>query len=142
MTTLAEKFELHVPSSIENLALIREFTGRVARKSGLAKADVKRLELAVDEACTNVIEHAYGSDCTKEVLIQASFDDEQLVIVVSDTGLDFDPTTVPPKEVSELIESRATGGLGLRLIKAIMDEVSYDFEPGEKNELRMVKNLK
>jgi serine/threonine-protein kinase RsbW len=142
MTALEKKFTLHVPSSTENLALIREFVTSIAGQSGLDGSEVAALELAVDEACANVIEHAYAHDATKEVIVRATFDQETLRIDVEDTGLGFDPDSIPQQEVDRLIKLRKTGGLGMRLMKSVMDEVHYEIEPGIKNELHMVKRLK
>ena len=65
-------FTLHVPSSTENLVLIREFVTSIATRAGLDESDVAKLELAVDEACANVIEHAYQHDSSKEVTVAPS----------------------------------------------------------------------
>jgi anti-sigma regulatory factor (Ser/Thr protein kinase) len=142
MTAIENTFTLDVPSTTENLALIREFVTRVAGQAGLNETEVGQLELAVDEACANVIEHAYGDDKTKQVIVRAIFDEDTLRIHVIDTGKGFDPTQVPEQELKDLIAKRRTGGLGMRLIKTLMDEVHYDIEPGKKNELRMVKKLR
>jgi serine/threonine-protein kinase RsbW len=142
METLEQKFCLQVPSSTRNLAMIREFVVKVAEQSGLSESDRSHLELAVDEACSNVIEHAYGHDVKKEVTIRATFDDDELRVSVIDSGAGFDPTTVPQKELGELVRQRRTGGLGMRLIKSLMDEVRYEIEPGKKNELHMVKKVR
>jgi serine/threonine-protein kinase RsbW len=142
MTAIENTFTLDVPSTTENLALIREFVSRVAAQAGLNEVEVGQLELAVDEACANVIEHAYGDDKTKQVMVRAIFDEDALRIHVIDTGKGFDPTQVQEQELKELIAKRKTGGLGMRLIKTLMDEVHYDIEPGKKNELRMVKKLR
>ena len=87
-------FTLHVPSSTENLVLIREFVTSIATRAGLDQSDVAKLELAVDEACANVIEHAYQHDSSKEVTVRAIVDDEALRIQVVDTGRGFDPMSV------------------------------------------------
>ena len=142
MPALEKKFTLHVPSSTENLALIREFVTNIATQSGLESSDVAKLELAVDEACANVIEHAYGHDTTKEVVVRATFDDETLRIDVEDTGRGFDPDSVQPEELERLNQDRKSGGLGMRLMKTIMDEVHYEIEPGKKNELHMLKRIR
>jgi len=142
MTAIENIFTLDVPSSTANLALIRDFVTRVAAQAGLGDAEVAQLELAVDEACANVIEHAYGDDATKQVKIRAVFDDDALRIHVIDTGVGFDPTQVQQQDLKDLIAKRKTGGLGMRLIKTLMDEVHYEIEPGRKNELRMVKKLR
>jgi len=141
MTAIENTFTLDVPSTTQNLALIREFVSRVAEQAGLNETEVGQLELAVDEACANVIEHAYGDDKTKQVMVRAIFDEDTLRIHVIDTGKGFDPTQVQEQELKDLIAKRKTGGLGMRLIRTLMDEVHYDIEPGKRNELRMVKRL-
>lgn len=137
-----QTFTLDVPSSTENLAIIRDFINRIGSQAGLDESDVGKLELAVDEACANVIEHAYGHDARKQVAIQVVYDEDTLRINVVDTGKGFDPSTVKEEELRELVEKRRTGGLGLRLINSLMDEVHYEIEPGKKNELRMVKKIR
>ena len=74
--------------------------------------------------------------------MRATFDDEKLKISVIDEGRGFDPAKVPQKSVDELIHERRSGGLGIRLIKTLMDEVSYEIEPGQKNELHMTMLIK
>jgi anti-sigma regulatory factor (Ser/Thr protein kinase) len=135
-------FSLRVPSSKENLAMIRSFVNSVGNRSGLSQSEVDLLELAVDEACANVIEHAYGgADATKDVSVRATIDDDAIQIEVVDRGKGFNPDAVPVKSVSQLVQERASGGLGMRLMKQLMDEVHYQMIPGVKNELRMVKRI-
>lgn len=142
MSSIERKFTLKVPSSTENLALIREFVTTVGNQAGLDESGVAQLELAVDEACANVIEHAYGHDITKEVIVRAIFDNEALRVAVIDEGRGFDPNKTPQDSVEQLIHERKSGGLGIRLIKTLMDEVSYEIVPGEKNELHMTKKIR
>ncbi len=142
MEAIERKFMLKVPSSTENLALIREFVGSIAQQSGFDTSDIGKLELAIDEACANVIEHAYGHDISKEVIIRATLDDETLRIDVEDTGRGFDPELIEQEKLEQLVNKRRSGGLGMRLMKTLMDEVHYEIEPGKKNELHMVKRLR
>jgi serine/threonine-protein kinase RsbW len=142
MPSFERKFTLQVPSSTENLSLIREFVTTVGRQAQLEEPEISNLELAVDEACANVIEHAYGHDITKEVVVRAKFDDESLRISVIDEGRGFDPGSVGQDSVEQLIHARQSGGLGIRLIKKLMDEVSYEIIPGQKNELHMTKKIR
>jgi len=142
MPSIERKFTLQVPSSTENLSLIREFVTAVGRQAQLEEPEISNLELAVDEACANVIEHAYGHDITKEVVVRAKFDDESLRISVIDEGRGFDPDNVGQDSVEKLIHARQSGGLGIRLIKKLMDEVSYEIMPGQKNELHMTKKIR
>ena len=140
--TMERRFLLHVPSSTENLALIREFVTLIGGQAGLSESEVANIELAVDEACANVIEHAYGNDVSKEVIIRVSFDDSELSILVEDSGRGFDPSSVVQEEIEQLISKHESGGLGLRLIRRLMDEVHYEIAPGKKNELLMKKRLR
>jgi len=99
-------------------------------------------DLDLARARANVIEHAYGDDKSKQVMVRAIFDEDTLRIHVIDTGKGFDPTQVQEQDLKDLIAKRKTGGLGMRLIRTLMDEVHYDIEPGKRNELRMVKKLR
>jgi serine/threonine-protein kinase RsbW len=141
MTSLERTFSLKVPSATENLALIREFVGNVGSQAGLVDDDVAKLELAVDEAVANVIEHAHGHDSNKEVTVRATFDAATLRIEVVDEGEGFDPTAVPTTPVEQMVHDRRTGGLGLRVMRSLMDEVSYEIIPGERNRLRLLKRI-
>jgi len=142
MASFERTFALHVPSSTENLSMIRDFVRSIGVQVGMGDMEVARLEMAVDEACSNVMEHAYQSDATKEVSIRAVVDESVLRIVVIDRGKGFDPAAVEQKKLEDLISAKRTGGLGMRLIKSFMDEVHYAMVPGEKNELTMVKRLR
>jgi len=142
MPSIEQTFSLQVPSSTENLALIRDFVTSIGEQSGLGADELPKLELAVDEACANVIEHAYGHDKTQQVTIRATFDADEIRIEVVDSGRGFDPDEVPEQDLARLIKERKTGGLGMRLIRSLMDEVHYELQPGEKNELHMTMKLK
>jgi len=142
MSAIERKFKLQVPSSTENLALIREFVTTVGKQATMSDEDISKLELAVDEACANVIEHAYGHDITKEVDVRAVFDEDEVRISVIDSGRGFDPEKVDQETVEQLVTKRKSGGLGFRLIRSLMDEVSYEIVPGQKNELHMTKKIR
>jgi serine/threonine-protein kinase RsbW len=141
MASIEKKFTLQVPSSTENLALIREFVVNVSGQAGLAATEIPKLELAVDEACANVIEHAYGYDVSKDVTVRVTFDELQLRVSVIDEGRGFDPNQAPQQSLDKLVHERKSGGLGIRLIRTLMDEVEYQIVPGQKNELHMTKKL-
>jgi anti-sigma regulatory factor (Ser/Thr protein kinase) len=71
--------------------------------------------------------------------VKATIDSNAVQIRVVDTGLGFDPTSVADADLDSLIRQRKSGGLGMRLIKSLMDEVHYEIVPGQKNELAMTK---
>ena len=142
MHSFERTFQLHVPSSTENLSMIRDFVGNIGERAGMTPGETAKLELAVDEACANVMEHAYGKDSTREVTVKAVLDADSVQIEIVDTGRGFDPASLEQVDVEQLIRNRRSGGLGLHLIRKLMDEVQYQIVPGEKNELRMIKRLK
>ena len=142
MPSFERTFSMNVPSSTENLALIRDFVSGIGAQVGFDENEAARLSLAVDEACANVIEHAYQLESTHEVTVRVVVDDEAIKFEIVDTGRGFDPSQAGELQVEELIRQRKSGGLGLRLIRTIMDDVQYRIVPGEKNELKMVKKLK
>lgn len=133
----ATVYELAVPAQFENLALIGDFIASVARRAGFDEKGVFNLQLACDEACTNVIEHAYGGGlgCIR---IAVSVCPDRIQIDVHDTGRPFDPTAVRMPDLDAPLERRETGGLGLHFMRSIMDEVRFEFGEGG-NRLTMVK---
>jgi len=142
MASIERTFLLQVPSNTENLAMIRDFVNGIGMRAGFSALDVANLEMAVDEACANVIEHAYGPEVTKEVSVKATIDEDSVQIDVVDTGKGFDPGEISQLDLDQLVAERKSGGLGMRLMKKLMDEVHYEIIPGQKNELRMIKRFK
>ena len=116
---------LRVPSRTEFLALVRDVTRRMAETSGFEAAQAERLALAVDEASTNVIEHAYGG--ARDRVVELRFWDagEELRIDVVDDGATVDPRSVPALDLSRYASERRTGGLGMHLMGKIMDSVTF-----------------
>jgi serine/threonine-protein kinase RsbW len=142
MSTMQQTFSLEVPSSTEHLALIRTFVANVGAQAGLGEEDVGKLELAVDEACANVIEHAHGHDQAKVVTVRASFDAALLKIEVADAGEGFDLDEVCDEPIELLAREGRRGSLGMRMMRSLMDEVCYQIVPGEPNRLRLLKHIK
>lgn len=142
MPSFERTFSMNVPSSTENLALIRDFVSGIGAQAGFDENEAARLALAVDEACANVMEHAYQLEEMHEVTVRVVVDADEIKFEIIDTGRGFEPGQTDEMRVEELIKQRKSGGLGLRLIRTIMDDVQYRIVPGEKNELRMIKKLK
>ena len=136
---LKKKYQLRIPSHAGNLEIVREFVSRIARKVGFNEDDVNKIELAVDEACTNVIKHAYSSDSKKPIEIALKVDLEKLTVEITDRGKGFNPKKLQRPDMKEYIAQMRVGGLGVYLMKTLMDEVVYNIQPGKRNQLRMVK---
>jgi serine/threonine-protein kinase RsbW len=120
------------------LATVRDFCQDVSRKSGLPERSIYDLQLAVDEACSNVIQHAYGGRGGQiEITIEAIANGMQ--VVIRDWGQAFDLEAVPVPDVTAPLEARPLGGLGLFLIRQMMDSVEFRFDAADGNTLTMVK---
>ncbi len=128
------------PACYESLAEIDRFVASAAEQASFDECTAYQVRLAVDEACSNIIDHAYGGE--GEGIIECSYHikDEDFVITLRDTGEAFAPDTVPEPDLSCDLEERTGGGLGLYLIRRIMDEVEFDFESEAGNVLTMVKH--
>jgi len=135
------QFELKIPNQTDNLELIREFVGKVSGKVGFDEEDVDRIRIAVDEACTNVIKHAYEIEGEDHIGIIIKIDYHKLTIIVTDRGKGFDPQAIELPQMEAYLAELRVGGLGIYLMKTLMDEVDYSIQPGIRNEVRMVKYL-
>jgi anti-sigma regulatory factor (Ser/Thr protein kinase) len=105
--------------------MISELTRHMAALAGFDEAVAGRLALAVDEATTNAIEHAYAGASDQEVELR--FDDraDELRVEVVDTGATLDPRNRPSVDLDRFVSERRTGGLGVHLMEKIMDSVTF-----------------
>ena len=136
--------QLIVPGRFESLAAIAAFIKQAAREAGLTDDEVFHVEMAVDEACSNIIEHAYAI-VTGDIDLACAYPASgQFEVVIHDSGQPFDPDDVPspnvgaPTDLDRLNE----GGLGLYFMRKLMDEVHFEFVPGQGNTLKMTKRTK
>ena len=132
---------LHIQSRTDQLIDARDFVAGAARESGFSDEDVGNIALAVDEACTNVIKHAYRFDGEQTLTITVKPGKDRIEIRISDSGRRFDPASLSTPNMKEYLRNYRKGGLGVYLMKKLMDEVEYRMLPGERNEVRMVKYL-
>ena len=139
MNKKEKHYHLKIPSQTDNLDLIRNFVAGIAKKVGFNDEEVNKIELAVDEACTNVIEHAYQHDETKDIDIAIKIGLQKLTIVVMDRGRSFNVRQINLPDMKDYLAELRVGGLGIYLMKTLMDEVDYHTGPGNRNEVRMVK---
>lgn len=127
------------PARFDSLVAIGEFVTRAAEAAGLDARAVYAVQMAVDEACTNIIEHAYGGEGRGDIECTWMADDEGLTVVLRDYGRPFDPTSVPAPDLHVSLEERRLGGLGLYFIRQLMDELRFEFTSDAGNVLTMVK---
>jgi serine/threonine-protein kinase RsbW len=126
------------PGRFESLEKISLFVKEAAAAAGLDEYAAYAVELAVDEACSNIIEHAYGAENKGEIDCTCEVRADQLTIILRDRGRTFDPDQVPEVDTTLPLEERRQGGAGVFLMRKVMDEVRYEFTPGG-NILTLVK---
>jgi serine/threonine-protein kinase RsbW len=141
MRDRVQKFKLKVPSVTDNLYLIRDFIRRVAEKAGFNNEKQEQIALAVDEACTNVIKHAYKFNASRLIDISIQVDSQKIKITITDKGRGFDFSKLQDPDLKTYIKESRHGGLGIYLIKTLMDDVHYEFNPGIKNQVQLTKYL-
>ena len=156
LTRSTGKLHIQAPGHGSYLSYIRTLVGDLARQVGFPEDEVAKIEMAVDEACSNVVEHAYANPkdtATAEkawqwkqgdpqIRLDVRSEDNRLVIEINDHGQRFDFTAYRPNEMKERIRQMQTGGYGMAIMREFMDEVQYSSSDADGNTLRLVKYLK
>jgi anti-sigma regulatory factor (Ser/Thr protein kinase) len=126
-------------SDLNNLEKICTFITRYAKQAGLDERQVYAVQLAVDEAATNIIEHGYRSSGEGEVVITCRPEVDGLRIILHDHAPPFNPDEIPPPVTDTSLEDLKPRGLGIFLMRKMMDEVHYQFDAEHGNTLTMLK---
>jgi len=123
----------------ENLARICEFVAVASEAAGFGEADAYCVELATNEACTNIMEYSYGEDTEGKIECSIEADDKGVTIVLRDWGKPFDASRVPEMTFDVPLDELDLRGIGLRLMKGAMDEVEFEALSVGGNRLTMRK---
>lgn len=132
--------EIRITNNLEEISHLYEFIEELGEVLDLSSETTMNINLALEEAVANIIMYAYPEGKRHEILLKVTSSPQQLIFLLTDKGQVFDPTQVPDAEINLPIEERAIGGLGIFLIRSIMNEVSYQ-RLGDENLLIMKKNL-
>lgn len=138
MSRIDQPHILSVQASTKHLAQVRDFVAHHASEFGFNKQDISDIRLAVDEAFTNIIEHAYHNDEKQSVKIALGHNGKTFWISLYDSGKSFSLKDYKKPDVKEKIKQKKRGGVGVYLIKNLMDDVEY-LNDGSQNEIRMSK---
>jgi serine/threonine-protein kinase RsbW len=130
---------LTILSQTERLSEVRDFVSAAARNYGFDEESVNKIALAVDEACTNIIKHAYGNASDKRIDVTVTTQNGTFEITIAHNGKSFDPQLVRPPDMREYLTHFRRGGLGLHLMRSLMDGVEYRSLPGQRSEVHLIK---
>ena len=131
---------LVLPNDIETIPQLNEFIDSVAEEVGLEMSLTMSLNLAIEEAVVNVMEYAYPEGQKGNVEIEVTADQQWMTFVITDTGIAFDPTKKEDADTTLSAEERPMGGLGIFLVRQLMDVIDYK-RIGNKNVLTLQKKL-
>ncbi len=134
-----KRLALTVPADVNYLQHLRRFVTGVAAEEGFDDDKVNQIEMAFDEAITNVIEHAYNFDSAQTITVELAVDSDKLVLTLRDRGRVFQPSQAPLPDLKRHIAERKTGGLGRFLIKTLMDDEEHRSSDEGGNELVLTK---
>ena len=133
-----ERQSLTLSSDVANLEIIADFVTKAAKNALLNEQDIFAVQLAVDEACTNIIEHAYAGELG-DIFLTCEVKPGEFVVTIQDKGRPFDPEAVPLPNLEGDLQKRRVGGLGLYFMRKLMDEVHFSFDTDEGNQVVMIK---
>ena len=143
------KMLIQTPSNGSYLVYIRSMVTDLARQVGFEESDIAKIEMAVDEACSNVVEHAYAPNQQwrwqhrqPEIRMEIHTEHGRLVIEINDHGQQFDFANYRPVDLQQSIHHMEKGGYGIPIMRHFMDEVEYSSNDQTGNTLRLVKYLK
>jgi serine/threonine-protein kinase RsbW len=139
---MSDESEICVTSQLTKLEQISQFVADRAVLAGMDEDQAFAVGMAVDEACTNAIEHAYEGREEGEVHVCCSIEGDDFVVRVIDHGKPFDPSSVPVPDITAPLEERQIGGLGIYLMKKLMDSVEFRFDEALGNQVTMRKRRK
>lgn len=138
---MGKKHVLTVAGRYDEIKTICQFVTQGAAKSGLDETAVFHIELACDEACTNVIEHAYGGEDGGSITVSWHVAADMFIITINDNGRAFNLNQIPTAPNTDNIEDVKIGGLGIHFMRKLMDEVHFNAQAQTGNKLVMKKKI-
>lgn len=129
--------EIRVPADPKLLKIVRVTVAHFCELTGFGEEDCHNVTLAVDEACSNIIKHAYGGASRKPIIITMRRRERGLEVILRDYGTKVNPRRIKSRPLDEV----RPGGLGVHLIRSVMDKVIYDNTLRDGNQLTLIKYL-
>ncbi|MCK5243378.1 SpoIIE family protein phosphatase [bacterium] len=138
---VVQKYEIEVPAVERHLGDIRDFITQASTEAGFSQHEINNIKLAVDEACSNVVRHAYKGMESGKIRLEVLRRDGEVEIVIQDQGKSFEWKKSRTPNLNRYVEIGKRGGLGIWFIRKLMDEAEYKSNR-QVNSLRLVKRVK
>ncbi len=137
---MGKKHTLTFPGRYAEIEKMCTFVVAGAKEAGFDDAAVFHIELACDEACTNIIEHAYGGENRGDIVVSWQIDVAYFLIILQDNGRNFNPENIPTPPTEQTNEEELqVGGLGIHFMHTLMDDVTFTFNPASGNSVHLSK---
>jgi anti-sigma regulatory factor (Ser/Thr protein kinase) len=141
MPKTSDALELTIEIDLAQLAIVRDTVVRFARRENLSRDVVFAAKLALEELLTNTITYGYDDKSGQLIEIRLEVRGDQFIIRTVDGGLAFDPRAAKEPNIKSSLKNRALGGLGVHLVKNLMDRIEYQHKDG-KNHVTLRKSLR
>ena len=134
-------YQYNIGCSLHNLKGVREFIRTSLQQYNISDLEMGAIVLAMDEMCSNLMIHAHHCNPDHSMQIRIVVNDpHKFIFEIVDDGMMFDINRFTEPEIGNLVHEKRKGGLGIRLVKTIMDKIEYKKE-GEKNVCRLFKTV-
>jgi serine/threonine-protein kinase RsbW len=144
---MGKQHSLTLPGRYGEIKRLCEFVGKGAAHSGFDEDAIFQIQLACDEACTNIVEHTYQEQDKGDITVNWEVQGSKFIVTIVDSGEQFDPDTIPPPSiprpalhVDDDLDVEV-GGLGVHFMRELMDKVSYSYRKGQGNVVTMVRQI-
>lgn len=127
-----------IPSHPKYLSVVRAVTGKMGELCDIDESGIEDMKLAVDEACTNVIKHAYKGDVSRKIVLKYKITKKSFKVSIEDSGIKARIDLLKGRNLNEI----RPGGLGIHLIKRVFDVLAFDERKKNGNRLLLIKYLK
>ena len=126
-----------IPSHPKFLSVTRAVTGRIGELYEVAEETIEEIKLAVDEACANVIKHAYKGDTSKKIVLKYSVTRDAFTVIIEDSGITACKGMIKGRNLDDV----RPGGLGVHFIKKVFDTFEFDKIKGKGNRLTLIRHM-
>ncbi len=135
---MKDLIKISVPSHPKYLSVIRAVTGRLCQIFKIEDQTLEDIKLAIDEACTNVIKHAYKGDTSQKIVIKFIVKKNIFQVIIEDKGIKAHNDVLKGRDLDDV----RPGGLGVHFIKKVFDTVEFDEKKKNGNRLILIRNVR
>ena len=137
---VSQEYKFELKNSVSELKALHQHLDNWGGDIGLSANSILRINICLDELFTNIVSYGFDDDLEHIIIFTLSGDNNLVVINIEDNGIPFNPLEKIDPDFPDNVESANIGGLGIHIIRKLMDNVSYERKQG-KNKLSMRKNI-